>query len=45
MLELVVNGTQFEIVFEVFECRLDLDQLDVELPDLGRLSAAEVGAQ
>lgn len=45
LFELVVNRAQFEIVLQVFECGLNLNQLDVELPKLSRLSAAEIGAQ
>ena len=33
MFQLMVNRAQLQIVFQVFECRLDLDQLDVELPE------------
>jgi len=35
LLQLVVDRSQSEIVLEGFECRLDLEQLNVELPQLG----------
>ena len=35
LLQLVVDRSQSEIVLEGFERRLDLDQLNVELPQLG----------
>ena len=45
MFKLVMDGTQQKIVFEVFKSRLDLDQLNVKLPELSRLFAADVAAQ
>ena len=44
-LELVVNRTQLEIIFQVLERRLDLGELDVELPQLGGLAPTQVGTQ
>ena len=41
----VEDRTQAEICFEVFEGFLDLCKQHVELPDLGRVICAEVGAQ
>ena len=41
----VEDRTQAEIAFEVFEGFLDLCKQHVELPDLGRVICAEVGAQ
>ena len=38
VLKLVVDGPQLQIVLEVLEGGLDLDELDVELPQL-RFSA------
>ena len=38
-------GRNAKIVFEVFKSRLDLDQLDIKLPEFSRLSAAEIAAQ
>ena len=38
MLQLMMNRAQCKIVFEVFKSGLDLDQLDIELPELSRLS-------
>ena len=43
--ELMVDGAQLQIVLEVLEGRLDLDELDVELPQLGRLLPTQIGAQ
>ena len=37
MLQLVVDRPQLQVVLEGFERRLDLDQLDVEPPQLGRV--------
>jgi hypothetical protein len=45
LLQLMVDGTQAEIVLKVLEGGLDLDQLDIELPKLGRVSSAQIGAQ
>jgi hypothetical protein len=43
--ELMVNWPQFEIILEVLKYGLDLHQLDVELPELGWLSATQIAAQ
>ena len=45
MLKLVMDWAQCKIVFEVFKSRLDLDQLDIKLPELSRLSPIEIAAQ
>src|SRR5882672_11317439 len=45
VLELVVDRAELQIVLEIFECGLDLDELDIELPQMGRLSVAQIGAQ
>ena len=45
VLELMEDGPQLEIVLEVLEGGLDLDELDVELPQPGRLVAAQIAAQ
>jgi hypothetical protein len=34
-----------QIVLEVLECGFYLNELDVELPQLGRVSSARIGAQ
>src|SRR5262249_54984559 len=45
VLKLVVDRTELQIVLEILECGLDLDELDIELPQMGRLSGAQIGAQ
>lgn len=45
MFQLMVDGAQRKIVFEVFKRRLDLDQLDIKLPQLSGLFAAKIAAQ
>jgi len=45
MFELVMDGTQLEIVLEILEGGLDLDELDVELPQLSRVAITQIGAQ
>jgi hypothetical protein len=45
MFKLMMDGAQGKIVFEVFKSRLDLDQLDVKLPELSRFSAGDIAAQ
>ena len=45
MLELMVDRAQLQIVLEVFERRLDLRELDVELPEIRWISPTEIGAQ
>ena len=44
MLELVVERTHGQIALEVFECLFDLYELDVIAPQLGGVSAGEIGA-
>ena len=43
--ELMVDRAQLQIVLEVFERRLDLRELDVELPEIRWISPTEIGAQ
>src|SRR5204863_9319782 len=43
--ELVIDRPQLQVVLEVFEGGLDLDQLNIELPQLGRVSSAQIAAQ
>jgi hypothetical protein len=43
--QLVVDRTPSQVVLEVLEGGLDFGELDVELPQLGRLAPAEIGAQ
>src|SRR5215216_5358475 len=45
LLELMVDGPQPEIVLEGLERRFDLDQLDVEAPQLCGVLPGQVGAQ
>ena len=45
LLELVIDGAQAEVVLEILEGRLDLGQLDVELPQVGRVLPTQIGAQ
>src|ERR1700732_5479846 len=45
VLELVVDRAQVQIVLHGLEGGLDLDELDVEPPQLGRVLAGEIGAQ
>ena len=40
LLELMVDRTQLQIILEIFERGLDLDELDIELPKLGRIATA-----
>src|SRR6201981_3997776 len=42
---LMIDRAQPQIVFQVLEGGLDLDELDVEPPQLGRVLAAQIGAQ
>jgi hypothetical protein len=44
-LELVVDRAQLEIVFQIFERRLDLGELDVELPELIGIAPAQIGTK
>jgi hypothetical protein len=41
----VIDGADTQIVLELLECLLDLGQLDVVGPKLGRILVAEIGAQ
>ena len=43
--QLMVDRPQLQIVLEVLKGGLDLDQLDIELPQLGRVAARQIGAQ
>jgi hypothetical protein len=43
--ELVVNRAQLQIILQVLERRLDLGELDVELPQFGGLAPTQVGTQ
>src|ERR1700745_778731 len=45
MLELIVDRAKLQIVLHGLEGGLDLDELDVEPPKLGRVFAGEIGAQ
>ena len=38
----MLDWWQFEVVLEVLECGLDLNELDVELPKMGRLPEARI---
>ena len=40
LLELMVDRTELQIVLEIFERGLDLDELNIELPKLGRIATA-----
>ena len=40
---LVIDGTDGEVVFQVFECLLDLGEADVVLPQGGGVFIAQVG--
>jgi hypothetical protein len=44
VLKLVVDRAELQIVLEIFECGLDLDELDIELPQLGRILVAQICA-
>jgi hypothetical protein len=43
--QLVKDRPQTQIIFQVFEGRFDLRQLNIELPQAGRLLAGEIAAQ
>jgi hypothetical protein len=45
MLKLVMDRAKLQIALEILERSLDLDELDIELPQLGRILIAQVGAQ
>jgi hypothetical protein len=44
LLFLVKDGPDREIAFECFEGCLDLDELQIELPELRRVGLGEIGA-
>src|SRR6516225_1143597 len=43
--QLMVDRPQLQIVLKILKGGLDLDQLDIELPQLGRVAAGQIGAQ
>ena len=43
LLQLMVDKPQAEIVLEILESSLDLDQLNVELPEVRRVLCAQLG--
>src|ERR1700739_156504 len=45
VLKLVIDRAELQIVLEILECGLDLDELDVELPQLGGILVTQIGAQ
>jgi hypothetical protein len=45
VLELVVDRPELQVVLEILERGLDLDELDIELPQVDRISVAQTGAQ
>src|SRR5215471_19268969 len=45
VLKLMVDRAELQIVLEILERGLDLDELDIELPQMSRLSGAQIGAQ
>jgi hypothetical protein len=45
VLKLVVDWAELQIVLEILERSLNLDELDIELPQMGWLSVAQIGAQ
>jgi len=45
VVELVVDRSDGEIAFQFLEGLLDLGELDVEPPQVGRIIVAEIGAQ
>jgi hypothetical protein len=45
VLKLVVNWSELQIVLEILERGLNLDELDIELPQMGWISVAQIGAQ
>jgi hypothetical protein len=42
---LMVNWAQFKIIFQILECCFDLGELDVELPQLGRIASRQIRSQ
>src|SRR5882672_2734317 len=44
VLKLVVDRAELQIVLEILERGLDLDELDIDPPQMGRLSGAQIGA-
>jgi hypothetical protein len=45
VLKLVVDRAELQIVLEILERGLDLDELDIELPQLGGILVTQIGAQ
>src|SRR4029077_5290453 len=45
VLKLVVDRAELQIVLEILERSLDLDELDIELPQLGWILVAQIGTQ
>src|SRR4051812_241244 len=45
ILSLVKNGAQAQVVFQVLEGSLDLRELNVKLPQMGRIAPSEIAAQ
>ena len=43
--QLVKDRPQAQVIFEVLECGFDLRQLNVKLPQAGRILSAEIAAQ
>ena len=43
--ELMVDRAQLQIILHGLEGSLDLDELDIELPQLGGVFSAQIGAQ
>src|SRR5262249_3990294 len=45
LFELMIDRPQLQIILQIFKGGLDLDELDIELPQLSRIAAAQIGAQ
>ena len=45
VLKLMEDRTELQIIFEVLERGLDLDELNIEVPQLGRVLVTQIGAQ
>src|SRR6266403_6031190 len=45
LFQLVKDRSQAQVIFQVFESRFDLRQLNIELPQAGRRLAGEITAQ
>jgi hypothetical protein len=41
----VENRTELQVILEILERGLDLDELDIELPQLCRILGAQIGAK